>query len=77
MNSRTKWPSTPKDARTRWTYGDAVKWIAENDNPGGETALDVDMVHGYVTVGFVSDVFEVDQRVVATDVVRVRATGRL
>lgn len=59
----------------RHVYRDAVIWIAQNDNAGNPDAHDVDEVHGMISVGLVSDLFEVDQRIVATDVVRARVEG--
>lgn len=59
----------------RMTYHDAIVWIAENDNAGNPDAHDVDAVHGMISVGLVSDLYAVDQRIVATDVVRERMKG--
>ncbi len=56
----------------RPAYRDAIAWIAANDNAGADDALEAEAVRGYITVGFVADMFEVDQGKVAADVVRHR-----
>lgn len=56
----------------RASYRHAIELIALNDNAGSDNAKDVDEVFGYFSVGLVADIFGVDQRKVATDVVRAR-----
>jgi hypothetical protein len=59
------------------TYKNAINWIAANDG-AGDTPADfpweqaIRSVEGLVTVGLVADVFGVEQRVVAEDVLRAR-----
>lgn len=73
--TRKKTLSPNMTRSARHVYRDAVIWIAQNDNEGNPDAHDVDEVHGMISVGLVSDLFEVDQRIVATDVVRARVEG--
>jgi len=56
----------------RASYRHAVAWIAEVDNAGASDACDAEIVHGYITVGLVADLFGVEQERVARDVVRAR-----
>lgn len=59
------------------TYKNAIHWIAHNDG-AGDTPDDMawqkalEAVHDMVTVCLVADVFGVEQRVVAEDVLRAR-----
>lgn len=59
------------------TYKNAIHWIAHHDG-AGDTPDDMawqkalDQVDGLVTVCLVADVFGVEQRVVAEDVLRAR-----
>jgi hypothetical protein len=55
-------------------YREAVRWIADNDSPGDGAG--VDELRGFVTVGFVADLFDVDQEKVAEDVFKARARER-
>lgn len=52
------------------TYRDAVRWIALNDNPGGDE--DAAAVSGYISTLLIADLFGVEPRSVAIDVVRTR-----
>ena len=54
----------------RASYRHAVWWIAMNDDY--DLTGDEEEVFGIVSVALVADVFEVDQRKVARDVVRAR-----
>ena len=56
----------------RPSYKAAIAWIALNDDAGGETALDPDAVHSYLSTTLVADLFEVDQARVARDVIAYR-----
>jgi hypothetical protein len=58
-----------KPRMRRPSYRDAVAWIGENDDGG---TVDPEVVHSYLTVGFVADMFGVDQEKVAADVVEYR-----
>lgn len=53
----------------RPSYRDAIAWVAQNDDPA---VTDPELVHAAVTVGFVADLFGVDQEKVAADVVKFR-----
>lgn len=50
-------------------YREAIAWVAANDDP---STVDPELVHGAVTVGFVADLFGVDQDQVVADVVKLR-----
>jgi hypothetical protein len=54
----------------RPSYRQAVAWIGEND--AAADGDDPEMIYSYVTVGFVADMFGVDQKKVAEDVVKYR-----
>jgi hypothetical protein len=54
------------------SYRQAVAWIALNDNPGDPDAQDAETIGGFLTVGFAADLFDVDQKRVAADVVAYR-----
>lgn len=66
------WREGGIDAMKRASYRRAVSWIAENDGSGDDEADNVDAVADTVPVLLVADIFEVDPRRVATDVVRER-----
>jgi len=59
------------------TYADAIRWIADNDG-AGDTPTSMsweeahEIVYGQVTVCLVADVFQKDQHVIASDVLRQR-----
>lgn len=53
-------------------YWKAVEFISLNDDPGSSGALDIDSVEDQVTVVLVSEVFEIKQKEVASDVIKVR-----
>jgi len=57
---------------TRPTYGAAIDWVANNDEP---TCEDLEEVEGMITVRLLADLFEVEPARIAFDVVRLR--GRL
>jgi hypothetical protein len=57
----------------RPTYRDGVEWVAFNDEPGD---LAVEDVAGYLSTILVADLFGVDRRKVAADVVLVRKVAR-
>lgn len=50
----------------RPTYGDAVRWIADNDATGDNDSVEV--VSGYISVVLVADLFGADPWKVAVDV---------
>lgn len=50
----------------------AIEWIALNDAPGDDDALDVEAVAGYVTTVMVADLFDVENTRVARRVVEYR-----
>ena len=54
----------------RPTYGDAIRWIAYNDNPGEDEAAHE--MAGYLTVLLVADLFGAKPYSVAVDVQRTR-----
>lgn len=57
------------------TYELAVRWVAENDMGPRSTSreeLDVDAVYSLRTVAMISTLFNIDRRIVASDVVRMR-----
>lgn len=62
----------PKTRMRRPSYRESVAWIGENDSAGDDEALDPVWVVGLVTVGFVADMFGVEQEKVAADVVKYR-----
>lgn len=62
----------PETRMKRPTYRQAVAWIALNDSPVDDDALDVEAVHAQLVVGFVADLFGVEQEKVAADVVKYR-----
>jgi hypothetical protein len=53
----------------RASYREAVRWIAEIDEP---TEQRVDVIDGAVTVLLIADLFRVDARRVALDVLHIR-----
>ena len=53
----------------RASYREAVEWIAWNDEPDER---EVDVVIGYASVVLIADIFRVEHRKVAEDVVRKR-----
>lgn len=54
----------------RPTYGDAVRWIAFNDNDGSDDA--VPEIAGYISTLLVADLFGAEPYKVAVDVLRTR-----
>jgi hypothetical protein len=60
----------------RANYRDAISWIACNDDAGGPGALNFETVRGYTSVCLIADLFGVEQKRVARDVVRYRGQGR-
>jgi len=56
----------------RASYREAVQWIASNDAPGDDDALEVEAVRGYISTCLVADLFGVEAERVARDVVRAR-----
>lgn len=56
----------------RPSYAAAIQWIAKNEQDTHDARLDVDTVYAYTTVEMVADLFNLDRRIVATDVVRER-----
>lgn len=77
MNAIGKTSYPMMSMTTREPYVTAVKWIAENDTVDVPSfdLHDVDIVVQLPTVLLVSDLYAVDVRVVASDVVRFRLTG--
>lgn len=57
---------------SRYTYEQAVEWIAFNDGAGDEDATTPEVVASMITVGFCSDLFGVPALEVALDVVAIR-----
>lgn len=53
------------------TYGEAIVWIAFNDETANRT--DPTLVEGSISALLVADLFDVDPRRVAQDVIEVRA----
>ena len=53
-------------------YMDAIRWIANNDEP---ECTDVDVVAGMISVQLIADVWDKGTATVAADVVQVRAAG--
>jgi hypothetical protein len=58
----------------RPSYRNAVAWIALNDSPADNDP--VEWLSGLVTVCLVADLFGVDQKEVAADVLRYREKNR-
>lgn len=56
----------------RASYRHAVEWVAGNDSPGEDDALDVEWVSRLVTVCLVADLFGKPDEEVGADVVRFR-----
>jgi hypothetical protein len=56
----------------RANYRDAIAWIACNDDAGEPDALNLETVHGYISVCLIADLFGVERERVARDVVRYR-----
>lgn len=53
-------------------YEVAVAWVAENDEPGADWALDVDRVAEMITVALVADLYDLICLDVAEDVIEYR-----
>lgn len=53
-------------------YRDQVAWIADNDSPGEDDALDAETVSGLTTVVMVAHTWDKEPIEVAKDVVRAR-----
>mgnify|MGYP001591517291 CR=1 FL=1 len=72
-------PSVPVPVETcimknKKKYWEAVRWVAENDNAGNGDSEDD--IAGYVTTLLVADLFDVDNKQVAADIVTERrSTG--
>jgi len=62
-----------KRVTKRPNYGDAVRWIAFNDDPGSDFAKDLTTVSGLLSVGLAADLFGARAEQVAIDVINVRA----
>jgi hypothetical protein len=56
----------------RASYRDAIDFIAYNDEPGADEALEINGVYGMATVLLISEIFGVPQKKVAQDVVKLR-----
>jgi hypothetical protein len=56
----------------RASYREAIAHIALNDSPGDSDAQNAEVIEGLITVGLVADLFGVDHRKVARDVVNYR-----
>lgn len=59
----------PKRKTVMMAYLDAIDWIAQNDSPGEDDALEPDVVSGLVTAVLVAHVFEIDHEIVGRAVV--------
>ncbi len=55
------------------SYMFGVRWIAENDEP---MEMDVEVVQGMVSVLLLSDLYNVNEKVVARDVVEERERSK-
>ena len=55
----------------RASYKFGIAWIALNDNPRDEEGLEE--VSGYISAALLADLFSVDQKKVAQDVINFRA----
>lgn len=53
----------------RPSYREAIAWVAQNDDA---SVTDPELVHAAVTVGFVADLFGVEQKKVTADVIKFR-----
>lgn len=62
--------------KSELTYAETITWIAKNDKVDDKIDLDVDFIYDFSTTRLVSDVFGVDRRVVASDVVNARVKDR-
>jgi predicted P-loop ATPase/GTPase len=51
------------------TYKKAVEWIAINDEP---SETDLEEISGFLTVTLIADLFNIDEQVVAKDVLKIR-----
>lgn len=58
-----------KTVTRRPTYGDAVLWLAQNDEVAEH---DTDAIDGFVTTLLAADLFGVEPRTLATDILRAR-----
>lgn len=56
----------------RASIRDAVEWIAMNDSPADNDAMDVDAVAGLTTVCLVADIFGLAREEIARRVIAVR-----
>lgn len=67
-----RWRENGVDSMKRASYRQAVRWIAENDDPGDDEADNVDAVAEMISVLLTADIFGVEPKRVAADVVRKR-----
>lgn len=58
------------DVRPRAKYYDALRWIADNDNPGDDESAET--IQGYLTVHLVADVWQRTTAEVAGSVFAIR-----
>lgn len=65
-----------KRVYTKPSYRFAVAWIALNDGPGDDIALNSDAVSEQVSVLLIADLFGCDPLIVAVDVVSCRLKSR-
>ena len=56
----------------RPSYKEAIAWIALNDAPGDDDALDIEATKCYVTSVLIADIFGVDDEKVGKDIVLFR-----
>jgi len=56
----------------RASYRDAIDWIAQNDSPADDDALDANAVQYLVSSVLVADIFDVPNEKVGKDVVKRR-----
>lgn len=54
------------------SYGDAVKWLASNDEAGASERHDPEFIGGLTTTLLAADLFGVDPRSLAIDIIRAR-----
>lgn len=56
----------------RASYRDAIEWVAYNDSPGDDDALDPNTVQNLVSAVLVADIFDVPKEKVGRDIVKRR-----
>lgn len=74
-----RYPTNPRGGATikRASYREGVAWIALNDDPGEDHALDPSEIQSMITVALLADLFGKEPYYVAVDVVRYRASHKI